>query len=84
MMRTTLTLNDRAFDLASAYANARELKLGAAVSELIIKANVAAVGPEKPAARKPKRVGQTWVFDLPAHAPPLTSQKVKALTEDPA
>ena len=39
-MRTTITLEDEAFAAAQAYAKARALKLGQAVSELILRGSV--------------------------------------------
>lgn len=73
-MRTTLTLDDEAAEMARAYARSRDLKLGQAVSELIRRAS------EQPLPVR--RRGQTWVFDLPADAPPVTARQVKELLED--
>ena len=56
-MRTTITLEDDAFAAATAYARARALKLGQAVSELIRRGT---------ADKLPmKQTGGVWVFDMP-------------------
>jgi hypothetical protein len=73
-MRTTLTIEDDAFVAASTYARARSLKLGQAVSELILRGS---------AQRLPIRQrGQSWVFELPADTPRVTAERVKALLDD--
>lgn len=73
-MRTTLTLEDDAFATAQAYAAARAIKLGQAVSELIRRSSL-----EKMAF---KQTGGVWVFDLPANMPTATEAQVKALLEE--
>lgn len=75
-MRTTLTLDSDAFAVAQTYAQARSLKLGQAVSELIRMGS---------AERLPmrKRDG-VWFFDLPADTPPVSAARVKDLLEDQA
>ena len=75
-MRTTLTLEDDAFDLARGYAEARALKLGQAVSELIRRGS-----GERLAMRQEAGV---WVFDLPADAPRVTARQVKDLLDEGA
>lgn len=73
-MRTTLTLEDDAFATAQAYARARALKLGQAVSELIRQGS---------AERLPMRQDDgVWVFELPADTPRVTAARVKELLED--
>jgi hypothetical protein len=73
-MRTTITLEDDAFAAAQTYARARSLKLGQAVSELIRRGST---------ERLPiRRRGQTWVFDLPADAPQVSAERVRALLDD--
>ena len=75
-MRTTLTLEDDAFATATAYAEARTLKLGQAVSELIRRGS---------AAKLPlKQVQGVWVIDLPADAPPLTARQVRQMRDESA
>jgi len=73
-MRTTLTLEDDAFSAAQAYARARSLKLGQAVSELIRRASA------EPLTFK--QVDGVWVFDLPGDTPRVTAAQVKDLLED--
>jgi hypothetical protein len=73
-MRTTVTLEDDAFAVAQAYAQARALKLGQAISELIRRGS-----GERLQVRK--RAG-AWVFDLPPDAPRVTSSQVKDLLDD--
>lgn len=73
-MRTTLTLEDDAFATAQAYAKARAIKLGQAVSELIRRSS---------AEKMPfKQTGGVWVFDLPAGTPVATEAQVKQLLDD--
>ena len=70
-MRITLTLEDDAVAKAKAYAQARRLTLGQAVSELIH-------ADSAPAPLLQKKNG-VWVFDLPASTPRITSAQVKDL-----
>lgn len=73
-MRTTLTLDDEAFSKAQAYARARDLKLGQAVSELIRRGT---------ADKLPlKKKNGAWVFQLPPGTPKVTSRQVKDMMED--
>ena len=73
-MRTTITLEDDAFAAATAYASARALKLGQAVSELIRRGT---------ADKLPmKQTGGVWVFDLPADAVPLTARQVQQMLDE--
>ncbi|MEP7100042.1 MAG: hypothetical protein ABI781_06005 [Burkholderiales bacterium] len=75
-MRTTLTLEDDAFATANAYARARALKLGQAVSELIRRGS---------AEKLPlKQVDGVWVIDLPADAALLTARQVQQLLDESA
>ena len=73
-MRTTLTLEDDAFATAQAYAKARAIKLGQAVSELIRRSSVERMSF--------KQTGGVWVFDLPVDTPTATQAQVKELLED--
>lgn len=73
-MRTTFTLDEDAAVLAQTYAKARSLRLGQAVSELIRRASAPPVAM--------RRRGQAWVFELPADAPVVTAQQVKALLDE--
>jgi uncharacterized protein YggE len=73
-MRTTLTIEDDAFSKAQAYADARALKLGQAVSELIRRGT---------ADKLPmKQKNGAWVFDLPPDTPKVTARQVKDLIDD--
>ena len=73
-MRTTITLEDDAFLTATAYARARALKLGQAVSELIRRGS---------AEKMPlKQVDGVWVIDLPADAAPLSARQVQQMLDE--
>jgi uncharacterized protein YggE len=74
VMRTTLTLEDDAFATAQAYARARSLKLGQAVSDLIRR------GSAQPLPIK--RNGNVWVFELPAETPMVTSRQVRQMLDE--
>ncbi len=73
-MRTTITLEDDAFATASAYAKARALRLGQAVSELIRRGST---GP-----LPVKEVSGVWIFDLPLGTPRATAKQVRDGLED--
>ncbi len=75
-MRTTITIEDDAFATANAYAKARALKLGQAVSELIRR------GSEEKLPLK--RKDGIWVFDLPSDAPRVTARQVQQLLDESA
>ncbi len=75
-MRTTITLEDDAFATAQAYAQARALKLGQAISDLIRRGS---------AERLPiKQEAGVWVFDLPAGTRKVTARQVKDLLDEGA
>ena len=73
-MRTTFTLDDDAAALAQNYANARSLRLGKAVSELIRRASA------PPMALK--KEGEVWVIQSPPGTPKVSSQQIKDMLED--
>ena len=73
-MCTTIKLKDDAFATAQAYAQARAITLGQAVSELILRGNAPKVAM--------KQVNGIWVFDLPADTPKVSAQKVKQLLDE--
>ncbi len=73
-MRTTITLEDDAFATAQAYARARSLRLGQAVSDLIRRGSTQALPI--------KRCGGVWVFELPSDAPAVTSRQVRQLLDE--
>ena len=74
LMRTTLTLEDDAFATAQAYARARSLRLGQAVSDLIRRGSAQALPI--------KRSGGVWVFELPPDTPAVTSRQVRQLLDE--
>jgi hypothetical protein len=73
-MRTTLTLEDDAFAAAQAYAKARAMALGQAVSELIRRSSA----DKLPLVQR----DGVWMFDLPAGTPTVSSAQVKDLLEE--
>lgn len=76
-MRTTLTLADDVHQLASAYAQARGITLGAAVGELLRKAQAAV-----PAAPAKVRRSTNGIPVFPRRGRTLTSARVKEALED--
>jgi hypothetical protein len=73
-MRTTVNLVDAALEAAKAYANARAIKLGQAISELIVRGS---------AGNIPLRdVNGLWVFDLPKNTAKITAARVKQLLDE--
>ena len=74
-MRTILTIEDDAFATAQAYAGARPLKLGQAVSELIRRGSSQAL----PITRR----GSVWVFELPQAMPIVNGREVRRLLDEP-
>jgi hypothetical protein len=74
IMRTTITIEDDAFDAARSYARARALKLGQAVSELIRRGSA-----EKLPIKQEKGI---WVFDLPSDTPRVTARQVQQMLEE--
>jgi len=78
-MRTTLTLSDEAAEYAATYARARAIRLGEAVSELVMKAKTPQTSPR----RKPfKTVNGIPQFPVPNGAKTITSEDVRAALED--
>lgn len=85
-MRTTLTLDDEEFSYAQAYAQARAMKLGDAVSEIIRKVRkTSSSAPQRDDSRTGMRhvpVAGTdglWVFDTPLDAPKISKEEVARL-----
>ncbi|HET7209813.1 MAG TPA: hypothetical protein VFI95_24790 [Terriglobales bacterium] len=70
-MRTTISLDDDAFQIAQQYAENRSLRLGKAVSELVRR------GSTLPAPTR--TVNGLQVFDLPPTSPRVTSARVREL-----
>jgi len=73
-MRTTLSLDDEVFDLASKYARTRSIGLGKAVSELVRKGLAAPIQTEV--------VNGFHVVVLPPGSPKVTSDDVKRLLDE--
>jgi len=78
-MRTTLTLDDDVYELASHYAAARGVTLGAAVGELVRRAN-AAPGPSSDSSGIKIAANGLPVFASRGRV--ITSDMVKAAQED--
>jgi hypothetical protein len=73
-VRTTINIEDDAYASAEAYARARALKLGQAISELIRLGSANRL--------RLKEVSGVWVFDLPEDSPPLSAQQVQAMLDE--
>jgi len=73
-MRTTLNLDDDAFEIVKTYAAGRSLALGKAVSELVRRGNAAPL--------QTRVVNGFHVVVLPPGSTPVTSEQVKRLLED--
>jgi hypothetical protein len=76
-MRTTITLDDDVYDVALVYARARDISLGAALSELVKNGKAASVEPRF--ARIETAPNGLPVF---SSGRPLTTEMVKAAQED--
>jgi hypothetical protein len=70
-MRTTISLDDEAFQIAREYAQRRELGIGKAISELVRRG----ASQSRPTREK----NGLRVFDLPKDSPPVTAKRVKQL-----
>lgn len=70
-MRITLTIENDAFAIAQAYARARGIKLGQAISALIHIGGTAKVSI--------RQMNGVWVFDLPPGTPVVTAERVRQL-----
>ena len=75
-MRTTITLDDQTHEYAAYYARARGISLGAAIDELIRKAQ--AVPPEAPEIR----YSPNGLPMFPPTGRTITSEMVKKLEEE--
>jgi hypothetical protein len=73
-MRTTINLDDDAFELLREYSQARSLALGKAASELVRKGANAPV--------RMKMVNGFYTVVLPKGGPKITGEQVKRLLED--
>lgn len=78
-MRTSVTLDDQIYELASLYASARGITLGAAIGELIRRGE----GASGSATASPSLRSSANGFPLfPRRGTPITSQMVKDAQED--
>jgi hypothetical protein len=75
-MRTTIRLDDETHEFAAYYARARGLTLGAAIDELIRKAQSA------PAPRPDFRIGPSGLPMFPPTGRTITAEMVKKLEEE--
>ena len=73
-MRTTINLDDEAASIAAQYAKSRQLTLGRAIGELILRSTRT--------TSRIKYVDGLPVFDLPRESEPITTQRVKAFEAD--
>jgi hypothetical protein len=78
-MRTTITLDDDIYELASMYASGRGITLGAAVGELVRKANGA---PGSTSGSPRMRIGSNGLPVFAARGRVITTEMVKAAQED--
>jgi len=78
-MRTTITLDDDVYELASHYAAARGLTLGTAIGELVRRGNGAAASTSV----SPRiRIASNGLPVFSARGRVITSEMVKAAQED--
>lgn len=77
-MRTSITLDEDVYTLASTYAGAKGITLGAAIGELVRKAEAA---PERGTNSQRLKMNEYGYFEI-VGGDPLTSERVKELSED--
>lgn len=77
-MRTSVTLDDDMYELASTYAAARKITLDAAVSELLRSANAPATEERYPNIK----ISPQGIPILSSRVGPITMERVKAAQED--
>ena len=70
-MRTTLHIDDDAYKVAVRYAKLRKIRVGQAVSALIVRGSQAEVPV--------KEMGGLLIFDTPKDFPKITTEQVKRL-----
>ena len=75
-MRTSITLDDDVYELASVYASARRMTLGAALGELVRKAT----GPKE--ADDGFKIGKNGIPVFSRRGSAITSEMVKTALED--
>jgi hypothetical protein len=76
-MRTTVTIDDETHEFVSYYARAKGISLGAAIDELIRKAQAPAPKPQNEVRRSPNGFPL-----LPPSGKVITSEMVKKLEEE--
>ena len=78
-MRTSITLDDDVYQLASLYAAGRGITLGAAIGELVRKSHSA----QPSASPHPRlKTAANGLRIFPARGKPITSEMVKKAQED--
>ena len=80
-MRTTITLDDDVYELASMYASGRGITLGAAVGELVRKANSDSGSTSGRTAPR-IRISKNGLPVFSSGGKVITSEMVKATQED--
>ena len=78
-MRTTVTLDEDVYQLASLYAAGRGITLGAAIGELVRKAEA---GSRRASGSPRIRIGENGLPVFAARGRVITSEMVKAAQED--
>jgi hypothetical protein len=73
-MRTTLHVDDEAYRLAVRHAKMRGIRLGRAISDLIVRGARAEIPL--------KEQDGLLIFDPPQHLPETTTEQVKRLAEE--
>lgn len=73
-MRTTINLDDEPAAIAAQYAKHRQVTLGKAIGELILRSTRT--------ASRIKYVDGLPVFDMPRESCPITTERVKAFEAD--
>ena len=77
-MRTSVTLDDDVYQLASLYAAGRGITLGAAIGELVRKSNAT----QAPSPSPRLKVAPNGLLIFPASGRVITSEMVKEAQED--
>jgi hypothetical protein len=78
-MRTSITLDEDVYSFVSAYAHAKGMTLGAAIGELVRRAEQAPE-PEPPSGRI--KLNEHGYYVIAGTGDPLTTEMVKELSED--
>jgi hypothetical protein len=78
-MRTSITLDDDVYQLASLYASGRGITLGAAIGEMVRRANAT---PRPASGSQRIRIASNGLPVISANGRVITSEMVKAAQED--